>query len=277
MVQFLTNRMSDNTFLKDVDDRYQDLEDAFVYFFGVPVDTPFYVKAFWTDVDGNITNPIRSAAAANSKARIGPGWRFRDTTNDDEFLIMAEAGYLGLYRNSGSQSSPTWVEENKLDLSDGTWDIVSAAEVGTGCSVYSPYGAPDFLNGAFMEFEFEFFDDGNYFDPGTDKTKLIVPADGRYNVQWSGEFAVPGNPFYQVELMTTLYLNGSPVMQMGSGQKEEVDLDGPPVKPGVGVGGEWTFGALSVDDYIQFEFQIWSYLDEATSINNGTAMIERIG
>lgn len=274
MVQFLTNRMSDNTYLKDVDDRYQDLEDAFVYFFGVPVDEAFYGRVCFSDVDGNIVNPLRFAAAPG--VNQGPGWRFRDTDNDDEFLIMSEDGYLRLYRNSGSQSSPSWAEENKMALSDGVWDVVSSADIGTGCAVYEPYGLQDFRTATMIEFGFEHFDDGDYWSTAA-RDRLIIPADGRYNVQWSGIHGTGGVVTYQVELMTTLYLNGTPVMTMGSGQKEEVNMSASPAHAGVGVGGEWTFGALSVDDYIQFEFEIWSYLDQAQWVNNGHAMIERIG
>lgn len=273
MVQFLTNRMSDTTYLKDVDDRYQDLEDAFVYFFGVPVGENMAGQVLDVDEDGIILDIIRSAAPGG--VVTGPGWRFRDTTNDDEFLVVCRDGYLRLYKNISTQSAPSWAEENKLDLSDGTWDIISAAEIGTGCAIYSPYGGVDFRTAAFMEFEFEFFDDGNYFDPGTDKTKLIIPADGRYNVQWSANFAITGK-VYQVELMTTLYLNGSPVMEMASGRKEVVDVGGDPIQAGVGVGGDWTFGALEADDYLQFEFEVWSWNDDVSAILQGHAMIERI-
>jgi hypothetical protein len=273
MAQFLTNRMSDTTFLKDVDDNYQDLEDAFVYFFGMPVDTPFYQRTMFADADGVITSILRYAAAPGTNA--GPGWRFRDTTNDDEFLIMANDGYLRLYRNAGSQVSPSWVEENKMALDDGVWDVVSAGDVGTGCAIYEPYGLQDFRTEQMMDFEFEFFDDGSYWSTGA-RDRFIVPAAGRYNVQWSAFHGTAGLHHYEVELMTTLYLNGSPVMTMGSGQKEEVEPGGSPVHPGVGVGGEWTFGALSASDYIQFGFEIWSYNDDATYLHSGHAMIERI-
>jgi hypothetical protein len=277
MVQFLTNRMSDTTYLKDVDDRFQDFEDAIVYAFGLPTDTPMTGAVMGVDADGNITSILRSAAAANQYMTSGPGWRSRDTANSDEYAIGAIDGYLRIFENTGSQASPLWAARNKLDLSDGTWDVVSSADIGTGCAIYGPAGAQDFRTASFMHYQFEFFDDGDYFDAGVDETKLVIPAAGRYNVQWSGMHDPSGVNYFDVELATTLYLNGSPVVSFASGTKEEVDYINTPYKVGIGVGGEWTFNALSQNDYLQFQFEIWSFNDLAFVINHAHAMIERIG
>lgn len=275
--QFLTNRMSDTTFLKDVDDRYNDLEAAIVYFFGLPTDADLYGRILDADTDGNIVNNIRSAAVPAAFAATGPGWRFRDTTNGDEFMVMSVNGSLVLYRNGGSQSSPTWIEENRMELATGLWDVISAAEIGTGCLVYAPF-LVDHRSGAFVQFQYEHFDDAGYFDAGVDPSKLIIPSDGRYNIAWSLAHQVAGNPIYEQRFMTALYLNGSPVADswIASGTLEEMDVDDSPVKPGSGVSQTWTLDGVSAGDYVQLWLEVWSFNDDAQFCNYGHAMIERI-
>lgn len=275
-MQFKTNRMSDATYLKDVDDNFRDLEDSVVYFFGLITNEPLQGRIMYTDVDGNITSILRQAAAPAISYTTGPGWRSRDTNTGDEYLIGVQDGYLKVFKNIGSQASPAWQLKNTLDLSDGAWSVVSSSDIGTGCAVYSPYGSIDFRTPAFMQYEFELFDDGDYFDSGVDKTKLVIPAAGRYSVQWSAYHGVSGLTVYQVELMTTLYLNGSPVVSFASGRKDQIQIPGPPTKPGLGVGGDWIFNSLSENDYLQFQFQIWSYDDDAIVINQSYASVERI-
>lgn len=277
MAQFKTSRMTDNTPVSDVDDHAQAFEDSVVYAFGLPTGSDLTGKVFpGVDVNGNITGIIRSAAAATPGSNLGPGWRSRDTNTGDEYLMMCEGGYLRIYRNDGTQGSPTWTEINKMDLSDGHWSIGASTGGNTGCMVYDIYNTSyDYRNGGFVEWATEAFDDTNYFSVAN-RTRLTLPADGRYRFYWSLFIGSPGDPDYfnNTSIYAGLRRNGSAWeydANSGSGSKSIIDDS----HPGVGCRGHYVKD-YSEDDY----FEIYAYTeggnDYAGEIHMGHFSVERI-
>jgi hypothetical protein len=273
--QFLTNRMTDSTYLKDVDDRYQDLEDALVYFFGLPTSGPMQRKIFnFTDVDGNIKSIIRSAGQSSVPSKAGaPGWRSRDTTTGDEFLLSCEGDYLRIFRNTGSQGSPIWVEVNKMSLTTGLWDIGSDEDTGSGCQVYDPL-LEDYSSGRMVDFEFEAFDDANYWSTA-DRTKFIIPKDGRYRVFWNVTDYAPYDPPVRFgSIYASLYLSGVEIVDSrhGTGRTDYTGI-GWPARSNTGF---FHFDALLVDDYIQLGVIVEENEDEHAWLVGGRMEIERL-
>lgn len=277
MAQFKTARMSDNTPVSDVDNHAQAFEDAVVYAFGLTTGSDLTGKVFPSvDVDGNITGIVRSAAAPNVSGNAGPGWRSRDTNTGDEFLMICEDGYLRIYENTGSQTTPTWTERNKMDLATGRWDIGSSSGAYTGCMVHNVYNDTfDFRNGGFIGWKTEAFDDTAYWTL-TNRTRLTIPATGRYRMYWSLFIGSPGDPDYfnNTSIYASLRRNGSDWeadANNGSGTKSIID----DANPGVGVSGHY-IGDYTSGDY----FEIYAYTtggnDYAGEIHSGHFLIERI-
>lgn len=277
MAQFKTSRMTDNTPVSDVDDHAQAFEDSVVYAFGLPTGSDLTGKVFpGVDVNGNITGIIRSAASPSPGTNAGPGWRSRDTNTGDEYLMMCEDGYLRIYRNDGTQTSPTWTEINKMDLSDGHWQIGASTGGSTGCMVYGIYNSSaDFRAGVFVQWETEAFDDTNYFSTGN-RTRLTIPETGRYRFDWSLFIGSPGDPDYfsYASVYGGLRRNGSDWeydANMGSGTKNLIDDS----RPGVGIRGHYV-NNYTAGDY----FEIYAYTegqqDYAGEIHMGHFAVERL-
>jgi hypothetical protein len=269
--------MSDLTPVADVDNHAQAFEDSVVYAFGLPTGSTLTCKVFpGVDVDGNITGIVRSAAAPIPASNTGPGWRSRDTTNGDEFMMMCNDGYLRIYRNDGSQATPTWTEVNKMNLADGKWDIGATTGGYTGCMVYDIFNTSyDFRAGGFIEWATEAFDDTDYFSTSY-RTRLTLPATGRYRFYWSAFIGSPGDPDYfnNTSIYCGLRRNGSDWefdANQGSGTKNLIDDS----RPGVGVRGHY-IQEYSVDDY----FEVYAYTeggnDYAGEIHMGHFQVERI-
>jgi hypothetical protein len=276
MAEFKTARMTDLTPVSDVDNHAQALEDSIVYAFGLPIGA-LTGKIFPSvDLDGNITGIFRSAAAANPSIDAGPGWRSRDTTANEEFLIMCEDGYLRVFENTGSQSSPTWTERNRMDLSDGRWNIGATSDALAGAMVYDIFNsAQDFsYPGAMIQWSNEQFDDDSYWTSGA-RSRITVPAVGRYRFYWSGFIASPGDPdeFTNVSIYLTLFKNGTVLSHAnaGSGTKPFItDTD-----PGVGCNGQYVYEAAA-NDYFEVYAATEGFTDYAGEIHHGFFAVERI-
>lgn len=244
MVQFKTDRMSDNTLLKDVDDLSQDLEDAIVYYFGLPVDQLLMGQILQTSLDGNITAPIRFAAVPASSHLTGPGWRFRDTTSGSELMLMARAGYLRALKNVGSQASPAWSEINKMSLASGEWDQMVSGAVGTGAMVFDPYQS-GMTNGAVVPWTSQAYQDDTYWNTAN-RSRLTIPVDGWYRFHWNIYYEVL-SPETAVSVMTGLYKNGLPLADSLTGCGSISTT-----YPGAGPGGGGSFvSGANVGDYFE--------------------------
>jgi hypothetical protein len=276
MAQFKTTRMSDLTPVADVDDHVLALEAAIVYAFGLPTGAELTGRVFpGTDVGGNITGIIRSAAAANPAGNAGPGWRSRDTTTGDEFLIMATDGYLRVYKNTGTQASPVWTERNALDLSDGKWSVGAETGVFTGCMVSDILNdTQDMRSGGYIQWKNEVYDDTNYFSAAS-PTRITIPTTGRYRMHWSVFVgSEPLKHFTNVALYIGLRQSGSSWVfdaNRGSGMKWEIDT----AHPGVGINGQWA-GQFTAGAY----FELYAYTeggdDYTGNVHSGHFIIERV-
>ena len=277
MAEFKTTRMTDNTPVADVDNHVQALEDSFVYFFGAPTGQTLTGKVFpGLDASGNITGIVRSAAAANSAGNAGPGWRSRDTGNNDEVLVMCEDGYLRVFENTGSQSSPTWTERNKLDLSTGKWEKGSSEGAYTGALLVDVYDdTHDYRTGDFVEWDGTDFDDSNYFSTSS-RTRVTIPATGRYRMHWSLFVgSEPAKTFTHVSVYAGLQKNGSTWIydaNAGSGNKDAISAT---YYPGVGVSGHWA-AECSAGDYFRLYAFTEGLGDYAGQVHSGHWQIERI-
>lgn len=267
MAQFKTDRMSDNTLLKDVDDRVNDLESAIVYYFNLVTGQDLAGKILQSDVDGNLTAPFRSAAAPSVNNSTGPGWRFRDTTSGDEFMLMARAGYLRVLKNVGSQASPTWSEINKMSLATGNWDLMASGSIGSGAMVYNPYSS-GIVNGNLVPWTLESYDDDNYWSTAA-RSRLIIPVDGWYRFHWNIYYQVLESES-DVSVMTCLYKNGLPLEDslVGSGALSTT-------YPGYGPGssGSMVSGAAAAD-----YFELYMYVENGAAFTAvaGHFIVERI-
>lgn len=276
MAQFKTARMSDLTPVADVDDHAQAFEDSVVYAFGLPTGSDLTGKIFPSvDLDGNITDIIRSAASPLPGSNTGPGWRSRDTTTGDEFLIMCNNGYLVVYENTGTQSSPVWTERNKMDLSDGKWDIGALTGAFTGCMVNDIFNeSTDFRSGDFIQWSAEVFDDTSYWS-SANRTRITIPATGRYRMHWSLFIGSIGTDVYtNCSIYSGIRKNGSSWVydaNKGSGTKDSISTS----SPGVGVTGHWA-GSFTSGDYYELYAYTQGTGDYDGNIHSGHFMIERI-
>jgi hypothetical protein len=277
MAQFKTVRMTDLTPVSDVDNHAQGLEDAVVYAFGLPTGSELTGKIFPSvDVNGNITGIVRSAATPLPGSNAGPGWRSRDTNNNDEFLIMCNNGYLRVYENTGSQSSPVWTERNKMDLGDGKWDIGVTTAGLTGCMVYDIYNtAQDFrYPGAMIQWNSEQYDDTAYW-VNTARSRITLPATGRYRFHWSAFIGAPPDPdeFNNVAIFTSVYLNGEFLAHANSGSGSKMAIT--QIIPGVGTSGQYVIEA-NANDYFELYAATEGWNDYAGEIHHGFFAVERI-
>jgi hypothetical protein len=242
--------MGDTTLLKEVDTNYQALEDAIVYFFGMPVDFLLTGKVFnYTTVDGTISSIFRLAADPGEDYLTGPGWRYRDTANNDEFLMMCVDGYLRIFNNSGSQGSPNWGEINKMNLATGVWDMGALDDTGIGCRAFDVVQYVDYSSGAMVQFRFEAFDDEDFWSTA-DKTKFIIPHAGRYRVSWDIDCQFLHDPEVTGQsIFASLYLNGVEIVdsRVGTGEKDYTGVGFTPFTNH----GTFPFDDLVVNDYIQ--------------------------
>lgn len=276
MAQFKSTRMTDLTPVADVDDHIGALESSVVYAFGLPTGADLTGKVFpSTDVNGNITGIVRSAAAASPGSNAGPGWRSRDTTTGDEFLIMAVSGYLKVFKNTGTQASPVWTEINAISLTDGKWSVGAETGVFTGCMVAGIYNdTQDFRGGGYIQWSSEIYDDTNYWS-STNRTRITIPTTGRYRMHWNAYIGSKvGDTYNNVSIYLSLRQNGSTWeynSRRGSGEKGLIDSS----NPGVGVGSQHA-GEFTAGTYFEVYAATRGGTDYDGSIHLGHFIIERV-
>ena len=268
--QFTTTRLSDASYLKDVDDAVVAFEQSLIYYLGLPTGQTLTGRVMQADIDGNITTMLKLAAVATSTT--GPGWRFRDTTTGDEFLLMTVNGELKVYENTGTQGSPTWTERNALSLTTGLWDVYSSDAFGTGCQVSGIHGdTGDLSSGGFVHWNYEDFDDNAYWSTAA-RDKLYFPNDGRYRIHWQLGFTVAGS-FPDVAMQTSCYVNAveKAPSRTGTGSKDDVDTSSG--YTGLKVTQAYVLDGIQANDYLQ----IACYTENFTTLTEGSCIVERIG
>lgn len=149
MPQFKTARLAGSTPMSSVDTHVNDLEAAVVYAFGFETSGPMTGPVMNVDIDGNVVDIVRSAAAPVPASNTGPGWRMRDTTNNTEYMIMPVDNYLNIYKNTGSQASPTWVLLAGIDNVNGQWN--PGGDYSSAIGVKDIYGTVDFRTEAAVQ------------------------------------------------------------------------------------------------------------------------------
>lgn len=108
-------RMTNATIGTAIDNRVGDLEQALSDILGILIDADITAKAFDLDAAGRNNAQFRQRGAAGTVN----GYRCRDITNDSEFLLCANAGYLEIYQNTGTEDVPVWDLVAKLDPGAG--------------------------------------------------------------------------------------------------------------------------------------------------------------
>ena len=256
--RFKDARMTQSTPASSIDSHTQDLEDAIVAFLGVPVNEDLTGPLFDTDIDGNIIDFFRSAAAPNVAGNSGPGWRLRDTTNDSEMLITIYDGKLRFYENTGSQSSPTWAYRNEMDVVTGNW--AKGSDYSSALGVKDIYGSVDFsvATGAFVQWDsLDWMVDGVTLGlewTSGYRSRLICKDPGDYIFTFNVYYH-PGAPAVSdVQIFGYLAVNG--VLDAINGMKFATPLksiDGVS-EPGLSLEGSAGTN-LDLDDYVELRIQ----------------------
>lgn len=278
--RFKDARMTQSTPASSIDSHTQDLEDAIVAFIGVPVNEDLTGPLFDTDVDGNIIDFFRSAAAANAAGNSGPGWRIRDTTSDTEFLIMAGDEKLKFYENTGSQSSPTWEYRNEMDAATGQWAVGGDYSGAVGAK--GIYGTTDFRTPAMVA-----WDALDWMVGGVDlglewttanRSRFICKDPGDYILSFNAWYYYAGvGAAYDTIISASFHLNGSGSrlsdMIFGSDLRGTQNDDG---TPGIAMAGSVGVN-LDLNDYVELKCQSAGTGDYDGSLSGGGMFGHMVG
>lgn len=253
--RFKDARMLPATPANTIDSHTQDLEDAVVYMFGLPVNTDLDGQVFTINEHGIITGIFTSAIQALPGSGTGPGWRIMDITTGEEtdMLIMVKNNKLRFYDNTGTSESPVWTERNSIDALTGEFGSGGRMLSGTGASGVT--GPADFTTGEFVQFTNEAWAEedatqGIEWTSGQ-RTRFIALVDGLFQFNFTvGILGNPGDSFIKVAIGGFLSVNGaaSPPtnshLYFYSGQASWTDLAG-----WVGMSGSGII-ELSATDYV---------------------------
>jgi hypothetical protein len=227
--------MTQSTPANTIDAHVQDLEDALVYLFDLPVNTDLDGFAFDINQHGHITDIFKSVANSAPGSNSGPGWRLMDTTagNETDMLVMVEDGKLRFYDNTGTTESPVWTERNSLDASTG--ELSAGGRMPSGCGAYGVYGSTDFRSANDVSFNNLAWAEAGW-TPGISwssgaRTKFTAAIDGYF--QFSFTLAVLGQgaglDYTDIQLGAYLSLNNGTIAQdavFQGGQASWTGIDG---------------------------------------------------
>lgn len=120
--QLKTARITDDTIGKNIDDAIGELEAILCDVFGFTIDSNITESPLGCDNAGRITKPILRMLGDASYVGI----RVRHVGTGGEFMIVNSAGTaLGIFRNDGTEETPSWEWLCDMTLVDGLWTFAT--------------------------------------------------------------------------------------------------------------------------------------------------------
>ena len=223
--KLMAARMINATIGSSIDNKVGELETAICDILGLPLDTDVSIAITSIDATGRLTAAVRFAAAQDPThaTPVIACPRIRDTANSDEAIIVVEDGYLRVYENTGTETTPIWTERNKMQLSDGVWDkgigpiawtdlsdtessygtadkgrCVAVNDAGDGLEIEGPVYCHVQQNQSqsigtspeAIEWKLDINDDAAMHDPLSNPSRITVPFDGLYLIEAKTAFLV---------------------------------------------------------------------------------------
>ena len=164
-----TTRLNDATDATTIDNHIVDLETAIVTMFGLPVhsDTVTNMPLMDLDTSGRVTNLVRFHGDG------GSGLRLRDPNDASEVAIDYDGGLLTIYKNDGSEASPTWTAAGEFDPDTGFW--VNNAHAVINLDGNQTVNATTVT---VVLWDDETLDPGTLHDPSDPNNLVTIPAGG---------------------------------------------------------------------------------------------------